>query len=99
MRTQTASWRSGSFYFYIPARAPDIPGLRRLSAAPMGASQPPGVHDAPQEPPGSLVLGVGEQLGRRGVLDDPPFFQEAHPAGDIPGKTHLVRGDEHGHTG
>src|SRR5215831_8066917 len=73
-------------YIYIPARMPDIPGARQLSAARAGASQPPGVHDAPQEPPRALVLGIGEQLGRRGILDDPPFLEEAHPAGDVPGE-------------
>src|SRR5215469_10879561 len=86
-------------YCYIPTGAPDIPGVGQLTAERAGASQPPCVHDAPQEPPRALVLGVGEQLGRRGVLDDPPFLEEAHPAGDVPGEAHLVRGNDHGHAG
>ena len=43
------------------------------------------------------MLGVAEELGRRGVLEHHALVHKDHAVGHGSGKGHLVRDDDHGH--
>src|ERR1700712_4741219 len=57
------------------------------------------IEDSPEEAPGSLFLGSIEYVSRAACLDDASAIHEDHAIGDLPGKTHLVGHDNHGHAG
>src|SRR5262249_22079675 len=82
----------------ITPEAPDASDDSLIAVSPPAAVlQPPRVDDAPQETPCSLVRRLTEQLHGRCLFHDLPVGQETHPAGDVAGEPHLVRGDQHRH--
>src|SRR6056297_197647 len=51
-----------------------------------------------QEQLRALGFGVIEELFRLVLFNDLPLVHENHPVGHLPGKSHLVRDTQHGHT-
>ena len=43
------------------------------------------------------MLGIAEELSRRGVLEHHALVHKDHAVGHRAGKSHLVRDDDHGH--
>src|SRR5262249_6245210 len=72
---------------------PDASDDSLIAVSPPAAGlQAPRVDNAPQETPCSLVCRLTEQLHGRCLFHDLPVGQETHPAGDVAGEPHLVRG-------
>ena len=77
--------------------------VRRLNYAGDGARRrsrnlhPAGFDDPVEELPRPGLLGVGEDPGRRPLLEDPARVEEADAVGDVAGERHLVGRDHHRH--
>jgi hypothetical protein len=62
-----------------------------------GLLEAAGLDDPVEEQACLRFPGRREDLGRWTLLQDPATLEERHPVGDVAGKAHLVRRDDHGH--
>ena len=67
-------------------RAPSVPNL-----------EPAGLDDPVEELARPGLVGLGEDLGRRPLLEDPARVEEADAVRDVAGEAHLVGRDDHRH--